>query len=322
MENTTKKEIVQALVAYMEEHNMSQSQVAERAKVRKEYLSIILKPESNFMYDAGSGAKGFIGVKYFNALAAFCGFKIEKEYWQTQHTAQTIAILANLQDARDNHLTLTLNGETGSGKSFTANLFAAKNPIDTFIVTAGSSDTLNDLIDKIVDKLKVHSTGSSKSTKLRGITQKMQMLKNYGHKPMLIIDEAEYLKQAALCAMKELYDNLNEFCSIVFIGTDQLVTNIEKLRRRNKAGIPQFHRRIKFGLRTLPTIDRSYALFIGDIEDRELKKFILSNCDNYGELHDVIVPATREADRLGEPLTMQLVRKVLNLPEGNLVWQN
>ncbi len=322
MENTTKKDIVQALAVYIDEHKMSQAQVSERTNIRKEYLSIILKEGSDFMYDAGSGSRGFIAVKYFNTLASFCGYRIEKEYWQTQFTPQTIAILANLQDARDNHLTLTINGETGSGKSYTANLFAAKNPIDTFIVTAGSSDTLSDLIDKIIHKLKVHATGNSKSTKLRGVTQKMLMLKNQGNKPMLIIDEAEYLKQAALCAMKELYDNLNEICSIVFIGTDQLVTNIEKLRRRNKSGIPQFHRRIKFGLRTLPSIDRSYALFINDIEDRQLKKFILTNCDNYGELHDVLVPATREADRLNEPLTMQLVRKVLNLPEGNLVWQN
>lgn len=319
MELTTKKEIVKALVDYMAEHNMTQTDVAARSKVRKEYVSIILKPDSNFMYDAG-GSQGFISAKYFNALADLCGYKTEKVYWQTQPTDQTNAILANLKDARENHLTITLVGETGSGKSYTASLFASKNPLDTFIITAGSSDTLNDLIDKIVDELNVHSTGNSKSTKLRWIARKMEMLKNYGHKPMLIIDEAEFLKQAALCAMKELYDNLNEFCSIVFIGTDQLVDNIERLKRRNKAGIPQFHRRIKFGLRTLPNIDRSFKLFISDIEDGELKKFILRNCGNYGELHDVIVPATREADRLQQPLTMELVRKVLNLPDGNLVW--
>lgn len=319
MENTTKQEIVTALVNYMEEHNMNQADVATRSKVRKEYVSIILKPGSNFMYDAG-GSQGFIPSKHFNALADLIGFKLEKEYWQLQPTPQTESILANLSDARNNHLTITLVGETGSGKSYSARLFAAKHPIDTFIVTAGSSDTLNDLINKIVEELNIHSTGNSKSTKIRWIARKMETLKNYGHKPTIIIDESEYLKQAALCAMKELYDNLNEFCSLVFIGTEQIVDNIERLKRRNKSGIPQFHRRIKFGLRILPNIDRSYKLFLSDIEDRELKKFCLRNCSNYGELHDVIVPATREADRMQVPLTMELVRQVLNLPEGNLVW--
>jgi DNA transposition AAA+ family ATPase len=320
MDHITKKEVIAALNEYMQTHKMTQSDVAQKAGVRKEYLSIILKPDSNFMYDAGANGKGFIPVKHFNALAEMCGYKTEKEYWQTQPTAQTSAILANLEDAKKHHLTITLIGETGSGKSYTANLFAAKNPLDTFIITAGSSDTLGDLIDKIMEELKIHATGRSKSTKIRQIATSMRMLKNYGHTPMLIVDESEYLKQAALCAMKELYDNFKDYCSLVFIGTDQLVDNVERLKKRNKSGIPQFHRRIKFGLRLLPNIDRSYALFVNDIEDRQLKRFILSNCGNYGELHDIIVPATREAERLGKPLTLEVVRKVLNLPEGNLLW--
>ena len=319
MDQSTKIEIVQALTSYMAEHKMTQADVALKSGVRKEYVNMIIKPDSNFMYSSGE-VKGFIHPKHFNALATLCGFSTEKVYWQTQPTAQTNAIFANLQDAKKYHLTVTIIGETGCGKSFTANLFAAKNPLDTFIVTAGSSDTLGDLIDKIIDELKIHATGKSKSTKIRQIATKMAMLKNYGHQPMRLIDEAEYMKQTALCAMKELYDNLHDFCSLVFIGTDQLVANIEIMKRRNKSGIPQFHRRIKFGLRLLPNIDKSYKLFISEIEDKELKKFLLTNCDNYGELHDIVVPAMREAERLEEPLTMSLVRRVLNLPEGNLLW--
>lgn len=319
MTQETKQEIVQALLAYMELHSMTQADVARKSNVRQEYISIILKANSNFMYDAG-GKPGFIHPKYFNALAELCGFKTAKVYWQTQPTEQTNSILANLQDSREHALTTTIIGETGSGKTFTAKLFASQNPMDTFIVTAGASDTLGDLIDKILDVMNVHATGKSKSVKLRGVFQKTKMLKNYGHKPQIIIDEAENMKHAALCAMKELYDNVHEHCSLIFIGTDQLVDNIEKLKRRNKSGIPQFHRRIKFGLRILPNIDRSYKLFINDIEDKDLKKFILTNCSNYGELHDVLVPAMREAERLKEPLTMELVRKVLNLPDGDLLW--
>lgn len=319
MEHAIKQEIITALKEYMKEHKMNQSEVAKRTKVRKEYLSIMLREGSEFMYDAG-GKQGFIDTKYFNALADLCGYSLEKEYWQTQPTEQTIAIMANLQDAKENHLALTLIGETGCGKTHTAQLFARRNPMDTFIVTAGSSDTLNDLIDKIMESLNLYATGQSKSSKLRWISRKMSTLKDYGHKPMLIIDESEYLKVAALCAMKELYDNLHNFCSLVFIGTSQLIENIEKLKRRNKSGIPQFHRRIKFGLRVLPAIDKGFQLFVRDVEDRALKRFLLHNCNNYGELHDVLVPATREADKRDEPLTLNLVRKVLNINEDNLVW--
>lgn len=320
MEHIIKQEIIQATKAYMELHKMSQADLSKKSNVRPEYLSIMLKENSNFMYSSGGDVQGFIGVKYFNNLAVLIGFKTEKEYWQIQPTAQMNAILAHLESAKKHHQTITMIGETGCGKSYIANLFASKNPLDTFIITAGSSDTLGDLIDKIIDELKIHATGRSKSTRIRQIAGKFQMMKSYGREPQLIIDEGEYLKQAALCAIKEIYDNISDFCSIVLIGTDQLIQNIDKLKKRNKSGIPQFHRRIKFGLRILPNIDRSYKQFINDIEDRDLKKFILANCGNYGELHDIIVPATREAERLQQPLTLNLVRQVLNLPDGNLLW--
>ena len=280
---------------------------------------MILKSESNFMYDAG-GSQGFIPVKHFLSLAELCGFKTEKVYWQTQPTAQTNAILAHLETAKKHHTPIVMVGETGCGKSFTASLFASKNPMDTFVITAGSSDSLVDLLDKTLRALNVNDGVKSKSGKIRSIAQKLRSLTFQSYTPMLIIDESEYLKQPALCAVKEIFDYVNEYCAITLIGTQQLITNIEKLKRRDQSGIPQFHRRIKMGLKLLPNIDRRYVLFVNDIEDRELKKFLLRNCNNYGELHDIIVPATREAERLNEPLSMGLVRRLLNLPDGDLLW--
>lgn len=320
MDHITKIEIVQALTAYMAEHKMKPADVSKKTGVNEGYLSIILKQDSNFMYDAGKGNQGFISVKHFNVLADLCGLELKKAYWQTQPTAQTNAILAYLNDAKSNSSTNVLIGETGCGKSFNSNLFASKHPMDTFIVTAGSSDTLVDLLDKTLRAIGINEGYKSKSAKIRAIAQKLRSFTHQQYTPILIIDEAEYLKQPALCAIKEIFDYVNKYCSIVLLGTPQLITNIEKLKLRDHSGIPQFHRRIKMGLKMLPNIDRGYALFVNDIEDRDLKKFLLRNCNNYGELHDIIVPATREAERLNEPLSMGLVRRLLNLPDGDLLW--
>lgn len=318
MENTTKQAIVKALKEYMSSHNLSQADVSKKSGVRKEYVNIIIRDGSNFMYDAGKNKQGFIPASHFYSLAVLCGYSLEKTYWETQPTPQTIAILANLKDAKEHGITNVFFGETGSGKTHSLGLFVSKNPHDTFIVTAGSSDNLGDLIDKIIDQLKI-TTGKTKSAKIRDISKKMKELKAQGYTPQLIFDEAEYMKQPALCAIKELYDNLQSYCSLVLVGTDQLRENLDKLRKRNKPGIPQFYRRIKFGIRILPTIDRSYSIFIRDIEDKNLKKFLQKHCDNYGELHDCLVPAMREADRKQEPLTEQLIRKVLNIPNNMYV---
>jgi len=93
-----------------------------------------------------------------------------------------------------------------------------------------------------------------------------------------------------------------------------LTDHIEKLRKRNRDGIPQLYRRIKFGINTLPRIDRSYKMFLDGI-NADLRRFLISNCDNYGELHDVLVRAQREAERTGQPLTENFVRTILNMPK-------
>jgi len=145
--------------------------------------------------------------------------------------------------------------------------------------------------------------------------RKLKQLRLEGLKPHLILDECEYMKQPALCSMKELYDALNGICGITLIGTSQLIDNLDKLRKKNRSGIPQFYRRIKFGIRELPTIDRSFAMFLKNIEDKDLRNFLKQNCDNYGELHDVLVPAMKEADRTGKPLTEEFVRTILGMPK-------
>jgi len=136
-----------------------------------------------------------------------------------------------------------------------------------------------------------------------------------GHNPVIIFDESEYMKQPALASMKELYDYLFEYASIVLVGTEQLIENIDRLRKKNKPGIPQFYRRIKFGIRYLPNIDKSYKEF--DLElDKEVMAYVRTLADNYGELHDVMVPTRRESERTGEPVTINFINKVLNLRHG------
>lgn len=233
-----------------------------------------------------------------------------KEYWQIRETPQMLRAFDTLQDACSYGYTNVIIGETGSGKSFACDLFVKSKP-NAFKIIIGSSDTIGDIIDKIIEALNI-PTAKTKSKKIREIIKK---LKGVEGNPMLILDEAEYMKQPALCAMKELYDSLNGICAIILVGTDQLIENIEKLRRRNKAGIPQLYRRIKFGIRYLEPIDRNYNEFLSEIQDKQVKRFLCENCENYGELHDVLVPALREADRLQQSLTVDLIRLITGIPE-------
>jgi DNA transposition AAA+ family ATPase len=315
MELSTKKRIALEAKLYIKENAISQTDLAVKADVRKEYMSNMFKYNSDFTVNAGNDKTVVIPDKYFDKIADFIGYSYTKTYWDNQATTQFSSVIANLQESKAHGTTNVIIGATGSGKSHCINLFRRKNPSATFIVTVGSSDNLSDLIDKVIDELKL-TTGKSKSKKIRDIAQKLRSLKDNGLTPQLIFDEAEYMKQPALCSMKELHDYLNEYCSIVLMGTDQLLTNLDVMRKKNKQGIPQFYRRIKFGIRQLPHIDKSFDLFLTDIESNDVKKFLRTICDNYGELHDVLVPVRRAADKTGEEITEQLIRKVLNLPNN------
>ncbi|ELM3649617.1 ATP-binding protein [Flavobacterium psychrophilum] len=308
MTPTTKQQIVQELESYLVKYKMSASVFVAKSGINEAYISNM----RNGTYMIGETE---IAPRWFDKVAQFIGLQLTKSYWNPVATNQMSAMLAILEDSKEHGLTNVVIGETGCGKTYTSSLFAKSNPHDSFIIKVGSSDNLSDLIDKILEKAKI-PYAKTKSKNINGIVKFMQKQKFDGQKPQLIFDECEYMRQPTLGMMKEFYDDLSGHCSIVLIGTDELIDNLDKLRKRKKAGMRQFYRRIKFGIRVLPTIDKTFKGFLNTIEDKPLKTFLQRNCENYGELHDVLVPAMREADRTGEPLTEQFVRKVLNIPNN------
>ncbi len=315
MKREVKKQIADQVKAYMAEHQLTQTMVSTATDVSKSMLNHILKENPSFEIQAGNGRSVLIADKYFNRLARYVGYSTQKDYWPVRKTPELVQLIAELTEAKQLGLTRIMIGETGCGKSFINDLYIRKHPVDTTIITVGSNDRIGDLLDKVIEKIKIPS-GKTISKKIREIIKYYKRLKDDGYTPQLIFDEVEYMKQPVLATMKEFYDHLNGVCSVVLIGTSQLSDNIETLKKRNKPGMPQYYRRIKFGIRILPNIDRSFKLFLQDIEDKELKKFLRRICENYGELQAALVPVLREADRTGEPLSEELARRVLNLPKS------
>lgn len=304
-----KEQIAKAIEGYIQQHSITQSALAELANVNPSYLINIRK--GDFTIKSGDRTID-LADKYFMRLAKTVGIELTQSYSTTQQTIQLKEIITALNEAKNTSETVVLVGETGSGKTFSLDLFKSKFPVGVFSIKAGSSDNLADLIEKILDALNIKYTLSSKSSKIRQIAMKLKNLKDQGINPQLVIDEAEYLKQPALCAWKELYDVLHMYCSLVLIGTDQLIQNINRLIKKNKQGIAQLWRRIKFKVKYLTPISRRFDEFLVGI-DRELKDWLQANCENYGELTDVLTPAKREADRLDESLNLGFVKMVLSL---------
>lgn len=307
-----KTQVEQVLRQYLEEHGMSANDFAKRAEINSSYVSHILNGKTKI--DTTT-----IKDKYYKQIADKIGLAFEKQYWKTLVTPQYKRMFNTLEEAKEFGLTNIIIGESGSGKTFLSDLFVQANPVDTFKIVVGSLDTIGDLLDKIIDALKI-ATPKTKSKKVGEITKKLKSMKQEGFKPHIIFDESEYMKQPALCSMKELYDSLKGIAGITMIGTDQLIVKLDKLRKKNRDGIPQFYRRVKLGIRFLPGIDRTYKVFFESLglEDRKLERFLKELCDNYGELHDVIVPALRQAEEHGYDLSEDFIRVMLGMPPVNM----
>lgn len=305
-----KNELADALETYVKERGLTQVQLERLTGVNAAYLIQIRRRD--FFVNSSGDSKTAIKDKYFKAIAETIDFPLKKTYWKTEATMQTREILGILGDARDNLEPAVIIGETGSGKSYTCELFRRKYPADTFIVRAGSSDTLKDLMSKVLAALNPPYKVVTRSAMVRQAAMLLERISLNEQKPMLIIDEAEYLNTFALCAWKELYDALDGVASLVLVGTDQLLTNLDRMRAKDRGGIPQLYRRIRWRIRRITPLDRSFKIFIKDYP-MPVQKWLTANCDNYGEVNNVMTTVLREADRTGEELTVDFIKLVLGI---------
>ena len=312
MTNKTKDSIIEALGIWLKENGFTPAEFSKKFNFSASYLSNLMN--GKYSFQNGTDKETIIDDKYFRMIADAISFNYDnKIIWEARQTPQFMQMISYLEDARTFGYTTIIIGETGSGKTFSSDIFVKSNPKDLFKVTVGSMDTIGDLLDKLGEALRIPLVGT-KSRKLNAITQELKKIKMDGRTPTLIFDESEYMKQPTLCNMKEMYDHLNGKCGLVMIGTNQLIAKIERLKNKNKDGMPQFYRRIKYNIRELRPIDTRFEQFLTSVSDKNLVRFLQRECQNYGELHDVLLPAMREAQRLGEPLTENLVRKILNRP--------
>lgn len=305
MKEELRKEIVEAATLYIKEKGISLNEHARRSDINPAYLSQMIN------------LKGEIADKWYYSLAKSVGYSLDIIYWEHIHTPQYKAIMAHLEEARTMSRNRILIGDTGSGKTYAIKRYVMTNPQDTYLVTISSLHTIHTLIEDIMDSIGLEPCGIP-VTRLRNIAHRLSMFQLEGRKPLIIIDECENMKTSAFGVIKSLYDQLEGVCPLVLIGTSQIEMKIEGLLKLNKTGMPQFHRRFKAGMRYLPPVDRTFRMFLDTkVEDNRLKAYLRRICNNYGELHDYLELALKEADRLGVDLTYSFFMDLHGIKDMN-----
>lgn len=246
--------------------------------------------------------------------------------WKTLPVIQFKEMFTTLEAAKNEGKTAMIIGATGYTKSYSIDKFCSKYPMHTYRVTVSSLYKLPDIINELteltgVDYSKVNGLriqAYSLKVRVDAVVKKLKEINEKGGKPIIIFDEGENLEISVLKMLKALYDALKDHCAIVLIGTEQLLTKLLNLKKRNRDAIPQLYSRFKLGLKVLPPIVKHrdfkpfFDLYIP--EEIGLQKLLIEKCDNYRELRDALEPALRKADSQGEPLTEKLFRIIHNMP--------
>lgn len=240
--------------------------------------------------------------------------------WQILPTRQSKEILTELIEAKSEPKAALLINDTGMSKTNTVDLFALKYKINTYKITVGASFKLVDVIDSLCEIMGIEHDFSLLEIrkKIKLIAKHVAEVYDEKNVPVIIIDEAENLRPSVLELIKELYDAVIENCSIVLIGTPQILSVIHNTRKRNRKGCPQLWRRFKAGTRYISPINKAkdfkafFDLYIP--EETSLQALLIQLCENYGELNNYLDPALRKAANMGKPLTEELFRLFHKLP--------
>jgi DNA transposition AAA+ family ATPase len=321
MTNEQKQQIVDAANAYCIEKGLSQSEISRQTGINAGYLSNMLK--GTFKVSGGD-----IADKWFFSLADFIGFSTKKVYWEPIATPQFMQIINALESAKEHQLTKMLIGPTGCGKTFAIDKFCNIHPVHTYRITISSLYNLGDLVAELMDKVKAETVatnparmnGYSLKVRVDKIIDKLIEVKRSGGKPIIIIDEGENMEISLLKMFKALYDALKDYCAIVLIGTERLRNRMlnknGNVKGRNREALPELYRRFKAGDKNITPIDQKFTLILDKyVDDKGLRKLLTELCANYGELHDFLEPALREADQAGQPLTEQFFRLKYDMPK-------
>lgn len=307
MTQKEKQTIMEAARVYMAEKDISQNELSTRSGVNASYMVNMMKGDFTFVNFRNGNASDIKDI-YFQKLAQTIGFTFQREYWPMVETPQLRDVYAALLEAKEEGKTRMIIGETGCGKTYTLNRFAGAYPKGTYVVTCSRLDRQNDLIRKIQIAIGKDFTGTG-SQRIDRISIELSRRYDAGLKPMLVFDESEYLTIAGLLGVKTIYDYLKDMCGIVFIGTDDLLNNLE--RTLYKTGMKQFYSRFKAGKRMIRAIDHDFTPFIKERGfEKELIEELKKEASNYRELSDYLVPALKEADRMGVALTAELFKSM------------
>lgn len=311
-----KQEIAAEAKKYMTEADLSIEDMSELSGVNKSYLQQILQGKTVYY----NGAE--ISEIHFVRLSQVLDVDLDSKYWKKRNTPQFMEMFYRLKTAKEMPIRGMIIGETGCGKTFTLSRFRKMHPKKTYVVTLTGQHRVADMLKDVCRAIRADYKTSNTAC-IRSIAQRINNVADMNNIVLIAFDEAENATVGVLRAIKSIYDAVKGYCSIMMVGTPQLLSRLDMLERKNSTGIPQFCSRFRSGVVYLEPIEKIDSdtkeyrtfdeFFSDDVEDLSLQALLRDLCKDYRMLNEYLVPAKKRAEEMGLPLDCELFKTLYKI---------
>lgn len=203
-----------------------------------------------------------LSERKWNKISLMVDFNDDNEIsWKTAETTVRDHVFTILKAAKKTSLTSMIIDEPGVGKSHAVSEFAEKTE-NAFLIKGSNAKTPKALLNAINKALGLQA---SSNIERESITDYINQLK----KPILIVDEAGFLKPASWKLLHEIYEDCEFHLAIVVLGSHGLLTELKKGQNRKENGYAEMNSRLGINI----TTDDVGRIFLTELERKvALKK--------------------------------------------------
>lgn len=178
-----------------------------------------------------------ISAEMWRRFAQACGFKDES--WQIVHTTSFKLMMSLLADAQTYSNTYALVAGAGTGKSEITRYYAGINA-NVYRVECAEYFNKKSFLSELLKAMGRNNQGFTVYEMMAMIQDELLKVEN----PLIVLDEADKLKDEVLYFFITLYNKLEDKCGLLMCSTEFLRTRVNKGVRMNKKGYSELFSRI------------------------------------------------------------------------------
>ena len=186
-----------------------------------------------------------ISEEMWQRIANQIGYK-ESE-WQIATTGQFQDISAFLSECQTNALTMSLISPAGTGKTATCKQYQSEHR-NVFYLECSEMWNKRNFLQELSRKVGIDINGMTNYDMINKVIDTLKTIES----PLIILDEADKLKDNVLYFFITLYNGLTGSCGMVMIATNYLEKRLQNGVRLNKKGYNEIWSRV--GRRCIPVM--------------------------------------------------------------------